>query len=199
MQISFLLEIRNMGSTFRKLYQKQLALLLLFLTGWKLEGDVPDLKKCVIVSAPHTSNWDLFFGLIYKLYYGLNIQYLMKEEVFRVPFKAFFKRIGGIPVERGKKNNLVETLYQRFTQKENFYLAVTPEGTRGKVVKWKRGFYYIAKKAGVPIVMVYIDYGRKVIGVGPVFYPGQDIEKDMLEIKGFYTSVQAKYPENASW
>ena len=183
----------------RRYSQKQLARLLLFVSGWKLEGEIPTLKKCVIIGAPHTSNWDLFFGLIYKMYYGLNIQFLMKEELFRFPLKLFFNRIGGIPVKRGQKNNLVEILYQRFTQKENFYLALTPEGTRGRVRQWKRGFYYIATKACVPIVLGYMDYGRKVVGVGPVFYPGKDIDKDMSEILDFYTTVQAKFPDHFSF
>ena len=174
---------------------RQFARLLLLVSGWKLEGKVPDLRKCVIIGAPHTSNWDFFFGLLYKMYYGLNIHFLMKEELFRFPHKFFFKYIGGIPVNRGKKNNLVETLYECFTQKEDFYLAITPEGTRNRVKEWKRGFYYIARKANVPIVLAYMDYGRKVVGVGQVFYPGKDIEADMLEIKGFYAQIQAKFPE----
>lgn len=177
---------------------KLLAHILLQLSGWKLEGEIPDLNKCVIIGAPHTSNWDMFFGLLYKMYYNLNIKFLMKEELFRFPLNIFFSWIGGIPVNRGKKNNLVETLYQKFTQKENFYLALTPEGTRNKVKQWKRGFYYIAKKANVPIVLGYMDYGRKVAGVGPVFYPGNDIEKDMAAIRSFYKSVQAKFPEHYS-
>lgn len=188
-----------MKNKFRRYSQKQLARLLLFISGWKLEGEVPVLNKCVIIGAPHTSNWDLYFGLIYKMYYGLNIQFLMKEELFRFPMNLFFHWVGGIPVKRGQKNNLVEILTQRFTQKENFYLALTPEGTRGRVKLWKRGFYYIAIKAKVPIVMGYMDYGRKVVGVGPVFYPGKDIEKDMSEIIGFYTTIQAKFPEHFSF
>ena len=174
---------------------KQLARLLLFFSGWKLEGEIPMLSKCVIIGAPHTSNWDLFFGLIYKLYYGLNIHFLMKKELFIFPFGAFIKWIGGIPVNRGQKNNLVELLYQKFTQKENFYLALAPEGTRGRVKQWKRGFYHIATKAKVPIVLGYMDYGRKVVGVGPVFYPGSEIEEDMKEIQDYYRSIQAKFPE----
>ncbi|MCK5821900.1 MAG: lysophospholipid acyltransferase family protein [Bacteroidales bacterium] len=188
-----------MKNKFKRYSQNQLARWLLFVSGWKLEGDVPDLKKCVIISAPHTSNWDLFFGFIYKMYYDLNIQFLMKEELFRFPMNLFFTRIGGIPVKRGQKNNLVEILYQRFTQKDNFYLVLAPEGTRGKVTKWKRGFYYIATKARVPIVLTYVDYGRKVVGVGPVFYPGEDIEKDMSEIMNFYATIKAKYPDHYSY
>lgn len=184
--------------TLRRYITKQFANLLLLVTGWRLEGEVPDLRKCVIIGAPHTSNWDFFFGLLYKMYYGLNIHFLMKEELFRFPYKYFFRSIGGIPVNRGKKNNLVETLYRRFSQREDFYLAITPEGTRNRVKEWKRGFYYIAAKANVPIVLAYMDYGRKVVGVGPVVYPGMSIEADMQEIKAFYATIQAKFPEQFS-
>ncbi len=179
-------------------FERVLAKILLLVTGWRLEGAVPDLKKCVIIGAPHTSNWDFFFGMLYKLNYGLNIQFLMKDELFSFPFKRFFKLVGGIPVNRTRKNNLVDTLYEKFTQKENFYLALTPEGTREKVKVWKRGFYYIAKKANVPIVLGYMDYGRKVVGVGTVFYPGLDIEEDMRSIQSFYSTIEAKFPDRFS-
>lgn len=176
-------------------FERQLARILLLVTGWRLEGAIPDLRKCVIIGAPHTSKWDFFFGLLYKMHYGLNIHFLMKKELFKFPFSLFYNRVGGIPVNRGKKNNLVETLYHKFTQNENFYLALAPEGTRNLVHEWKRGFYHIAKKANVPIVLAYMDYGRKVVGIGRVFYPGADIEEDMREIKAFYACVQAKFPE----
>jgi 1-acyl-sn-glycerol-3-phosphate acyltransferase len=176
-------------------FQKLLARLLLLISGWKLEGEVPDLKKCVIIGAPHTSNWDFFFGMLYKLHYGLNIHFLMKEELFSFPFKRFFQTVGGIPVNRHKKNNLVETLYKKFTQEDQFQLALSPEGTRGRVKTWKRGFYYIATKAQVPIVLGYMDYGRKVVGVGPVFYPGSDIDEDMAAIKDYYSTIRAKFPD----
>ena len=178
----------------RKL-ERVLAKILLMVSGWRLEGEVPDLKKCIIIGAPHTSNWDFFFGMLYKLYYGLNIHFLMKEELFRFPLKSFFKLMRGIPVNRHKKNNLVEVLQKKFTQEESFYLALAPEGTRGKTKVWKRGFYYIATKAKVPIVLGYMDYSRKTVGVGPVFYPGGDIEADMAEIKNYYSNVKAKFPD----
>lgn len=184
-----------MRYTTKRFFEKQFARFVLLLTGWRLEGDIPDLRKCVIIGAPHTSNWDFFFGLLYKMYYGLNIHFLMKQELFRFPLKFIFSAIGGIPVNRGQKNNLVDTLYKKFSQQENFFLAIAPEGTRNRVKQWKRGFYHIAKQANVPIVLAYMDYGRKVVGVGPVFYPGTDIEEDMSEIKSFYASVQAKFPE----
>jgi len=178
----------------RSYFQKMLARICLFVSGWKLEGEIPDLRKCVIIGAPHTSYWDFFFGMLYKLYYGLNIQFLIKQELFRFPYRWLFHWIGGIPVDRKKHGNLVEKLSEKIKNSKDFYLAIAPEGSRKAVTVWKRGFYHIAKKAGVPIVLGYMDYRRKVVGVGPVFYPGADIEKDMREIARFYSAIQAKYP-----
>lgn len=177
-------------------FQKLLARLCLFISGWKVEGEIPDLRKCVIIGAPHTTYWDFFFGMLYKLYYGLNIQFLIKKELLRFPFRWFFHWIGGIPVDRRKHDNLVDQLGEKMINSDSFYLAIAPEGSRKAVMVWKRGFYHIAKKAGVPIVLGYMDYRRKVVGVGPVFYPGADIEKDMQEIALFYSTIQAKYPAN---
>jgi 1-acyl-sn-glycerol-3-phosphate acyltransferase len=173
-----------------------MAKIILLLSGWKLEGVVPDIGKCVIIGAPHTSYWDFFFGMLYKFYYGLNIHFLVKQELFRFPFRWMFFWIGGIPVNRGKHDHLVAKLSEKIRKSDNFYLAIAPEGSRKAVMVWKRGFYHIAKESGVPIVLGYMDYRRKVVGVGPVFYPGEDIEKDMEEIKQFYSTIQARYPAN---
>jgi 1-acyl-sn-glycerol-3-phosphate acyltransferase len=178
-----------------RISQRGIASVLLFLTGWRLEGEIPSFKKCVIIGAPHTSNWDFFFGMIYKFYYGLNVHFLMKKELFRFPFKKLFAWMGGIPVNRLKHDNMVDKLGETILNSESFYLTIAPEGTRKAVSVWKRGFYHIAKKAGVPIVLGYMDYQRKVVGVGPVFYPGNDIESDMSEIASFYSTVTAKYPD----
>ncbi|MFA6128855.1 MAG: lysophospholipid acyltransferase family protein [Bacteroidales bacterium] len=180
----------------RARFQKLFARICLLITGWKLEGMVPDLPRCVIIGAPHTSNWDFFFGMLYKFYYGLNIHFLIKRELFRFPFRWVFRYIGGIPVDRRKHDHLVDKFTEKMKHSGSFYLAIAPEGSRKEVMVWKRGFYHIAKKAGVPIVLGYMDYRRKVVGVGPVFYPGDDIEKDMREIALFYSTIQAKFPGN---
>lgn len=179
-------------------FYRLIARICLFITGWKVEGAFPDLGKCVIIGAPHTSYWDFFYGMAYKLYYGLDIQFLIKKELFKFPFRRFYFWIGGIPVDRGRHDNLVEKLGEKMIRADSFYLAIAPEGSRKPVIAWKRGFYYIAKKAGVPIVLGFMDYRRKVVGVGPVFYPGDDIEKDLQEISRFYANIQAKYPANFS-
>jgi len=175
--------------------ERKFAQLLLWMSGWKLEGAVPDLRKCVIIGAPHTSNWDFFFGLLYKMYYGLNIHFLMKKELFRFPLNLFFRLMRGIPVDRTQHDNLVERLGKTMKNSDSFYLAIAPEGTRKMVKIWKRGFYHIAKKAGVPIVLAYMDYNRHVVGVGPVIYTSNNIEHDMEVISAFYSSISAKFPD----
>lgn len=172
--------------------------MLLWLSGWKLEGEVPNIRKCIIIGAPHTSNWDFYFGMLYKMYYGLNIHFLMKKELFKFPISHFLRWVGGIPVNRGQHSNFVTLLGQTIKSSRSFYLAIAPEGTRKKVKIWKRGFYHIAKKAGVPIVMGYMDYERKAVGVGPVIYPGLSIDDDMQQIADFYHSISAKFPEKFS-
>jgi len=174
--------------------QKKIAMLLLLISGWKLEGTIPALKKSVIIGAPHTSNWDFYFGMLYKMYYGINIHFLMKKELFRFPFGPLLKWIGGIPVDRSKHDNLVDRLSHTIAESDSFHLAIAPEGTRKLNRIWKRGFYHIAKKASVPIVMAYMDYRRKKVGVGPVLIPGDNISADMMTIVHFYEGIVPKYP-----
>ena len=179
----------------KRMMQRGMARILILISGWKLEGKIPEIRKCVIIGAPHTSNWDFYFGMIYKLYYGLNIHFLMKKELFQFPAGILLKWIGGIPVDRQRHNNLVEQLGETIRKSHSFYLALAPEGTRKAVKIWKRGFYHIAKAANVPIVLAYMDYNRKVVGVGPLFYPGSDIQRDMQAIAEFYSHITPKYPD----
>jgi 1-acyl-sn-glycerol-3-phosphate acyltransferase len=179
-----------------KRIQRGIAIFLLGVTGWRVEGEILPLKKCVIIGAPHTSNWDFFYGMIYKLYYGLNIHFLMKQELFRFPFSRILTWMGGIPVDRSKHDNRVEKLGETIRLSDSFYLAISPEGTRKAVCMWKRGFYHIAKKAEVPIILAYMDYRKKVVGIGPVLNPGADIIADMKDIATFYSTITAKYPDH---
>jgi len=119
----------------------------------------------------------------------------MKKELFQFPIGLFFRFLGGVPIDRKVRGNMVHTLYQEFESRESFYLALTPEGTRKKVQIWKRGFYHIAKKANVPIVLAYMDYGKRRVGVGPIIYPGDNIEIDIQTIKEFYSGIQPKFPD----
>lgn len=129
------------------------------------------------------------------MHFGLPIHFLMKRELFHFPIGIFMKWIGGIPVDRQQHNDLVIWLGDKIKGSALFYLAISPEGTRKKVNVWKRGFYHIAIRADVPIVMAYMDYRRRVVGVGPVFTPGNDIEADMNYIAEFYSHVVPKFPD----
>lgn len=163
------------------------------LQGWTVEGTAPIPRKFVIIAAPHTSNWDLPYTLMVAFALRLNIYWMGKEQLFRPPFRHLMMWLGGIPVEREKSNNLVAASVQAILAADGpLQLVVPPEGTRSKTRYWKTGFYYIAVGAQVPIVMAYMDYARKVSGLGPVFQPSGDIEADMAAIKAFYAPFKGK-------
>lgn len=164
--------------------------------GWEAIVSVPDYDKCVICAAPHTSNLDLFIG---KLFYGTiggKTSFMMKKEWFFFPVGLLFKAVGGIPVDRGRKTSLVDQMVAVFKKRKKFHLAITPEGTRKPNPNWKKGFYHIALKAQVPIVLIGIDYEKKTISAGKSIFPSGDIEKDMREIKLYYKDFKGRHPEN---
>jgi 1-acyl-sn-glycerol-3-phosphate acyltransferase len=166
------------------------------LNGWTLEGALPpSARKCVFIAAPHTSNWDLPYTLMVSFVLGLDIHWMGKASIFRFPFGALMRWLGGIAVKREQSNNLVAVSAQVLRDAEGpLQLVVPPEGTRAAVRRWKTGFYYIALQAEVPIVMAYMDYERKLAGLGPVFVPTGDIEADMLQIKAFYAPFKGRNP-----
>jgi 1-acyl-sn-glycerol-3-phosphate acyltransferase len=163
-------------------------------TGWRVEGRLsPDARKSVLIAAPHTSNWDLPYTLMVAFALDLQVRWMGKNSLFRFPFGGVMRWLGGIAVNREQSTNLVEASAQSIrAAQEPLQLIVPPEGTRSKTRYWKTGFYYIALGAGVPIVMAYMDYDRKLSGLGPVFTPTGDIERDMAEIKAFYAPFKGK-------
>lgn len=166
--------------------------------GWKTVQTVPQYAKCVVCAAPHTTNLDLFIG---KLYYGAiggKTSFMMKKEWFFFPLGVLFKLVGGIPVDRGRKTSLVDQMVHHFKHSKRFHLAITPEGTRQANPNWKKGFYYIALKAEVPIVLIGIDYQTKTITSTKSLIPTGDIEKDMREIKLYFKDFKGRHPENFS-
>ncbi len=174
-----------------------ISLLTLKLLGWKVEGGVPaDVKKAVLIAAPHTSNWDFMYTLMMAFALRIRIYWMGKQELFPAPFRGLMMWLGGIPVPRHKSNNLVQASAEAIRNAREFLLAVPPEGTRAKVTQWKTGFYYIAQGAGVPILLAYLDYGRKVGGIGPVFMPTGDIQADMKAIRAFYAGIRGKHPQH---
>jgi len=164
------------------------------LTGWKLDGALPPgHDKCVLIAAPHTSNWDLPYTLMVAFALRLNIYWMGKAQIFRFPFGPVMRWLGGIAVQREKSNNLVAASAEAIKAADGpLQLVVPPEGTRSKTRYWKTGFYWIAVTAEVPIVMAYMDYPRKLSGLGPVFVPTGDIEADMAKIKAFYAPFKGK-------
>ena len=164
------------------------------LTGWKIEGQLPaDASKAVLIAAPHTSNWDLPYTLMVCFVLQLNVYWMGKSSIFKWPFGPVMRWLGGVAVNRSQSTNLVAASAQAILDADApLQLIVPPEGTRDKVTVWKTGFYYIALQAKVPIVMAYMDYSQKRSGLGPLFYPSGDIEKDMIAIKAFYAPFKGK-------
>jgi 1-acyl-sn-glycerol-3-phosphate acyltransferase len=170
------------------------ARVFLGVMGWKQEGDLPDLPKFVMIAAPHTTNWDLPIMLAFGFLMRARLYYMMKDSVFRFPFRHLLMWLGGIPVDRARANGMVGQSIETFGRRDGFILVVPPEGTRSKVGAWKSGFYHIAVGAGVPIALGFLDYKRRRGGVGGLFHPTGDYEKDLAEIQAFYRTVTAKYP-----
>ena len=172
-----------------------LSAALLRATGWTLQGHLPaDQPKCVLIAAPHTSNWDLPYTLMVAFALRIDIHWMGKRSLFRWPFGALMHWLGGIAVDRSKSSKLVATSAQALREADGrIALVVPPEGTRSKTRQWKTGFYWIAHEAGVPIVLAYMDYPRKLSGLGPVFYPSGDIDTDMLAIKAYYAQYKGKH------
>ncbi len=170
------------------------SLFFLKITGWKVQGSMPPgCRKSVWIAAPHTSNWDLPYTLMVVFALNLRVYWMGKEQLFRWPFRGFMMWLGGIPVHREKSSNLVAASIAAIQQAPGpMQLIVPPEGTRAKVRYWKTGFYYIALGAQVPIVMAYMDYEKKIAGLGPVFQPSGDIDADMAAIKAFYAPFKGR-------
>ena len=168
------------------------------LNGWQVEGSLPaEARKCVLIAAPHTSNWDLPYTLMVAFVLNLNIYWMGKHSLFAFPFGPVMRWLGGIAVDRSRSTNLVSASAMALKAADGpVQLVVPPEGTRGRTTHWKTGFYYIALEAGVPIVLAYMDYARKVSGLGPVFVPTGDVDADMAEIKRFYAGIKGRRPQH---
>jgi 1-acyl-sn-glycerol-3-phosphate acyltransferase len=171
-----------------------LARLTMWLLGWRVDGKLPDLPKYILIGAPHTSNWDfvLFLGIIFTL--RANVHFMGKAELFRWPIGWFFRYCGGVPVDRKKSTGLVDQMVKACNEADKFILTIAPEGTRHHVVEWKRGFYHIAKGAGIPIVMAQVDGKHKQVRIGQVFQPKDDIEADMKSIQGYFAGLAGINP-----
>lgn len=170
------------------------------LLGWKLNGDIPaGIDKCVVIVAPHTSNLDYIFGIVTSFKVRLPVRYLIKEEwLKRFAIGRLLKSWGALGITRSERKNMVNYMAELLKNSDKMALAFPPEGTRKLVKKWKTGFYYVALKAGVPIVMCSLDYGKKVVSIGEYFIPTGNYDKDMQIVRAFYKNVTAKYPQKFS-
>ena len=172
-----------------------LARLILKILGWKMQGELPYVKKYVMIAVPHTSNWDFFYGLLMILYFKNEVYWMGKKQIFRFPFGGIMKWFGGIPVDRSRSNNLVQSTIDEFNRRDSLIVVIPPEGSRSKVDSWRTGFYYIASGAGVPILPGFLDYKKKLAGYGPLIYLSGDMEEDMLRIKEFYKGIIGKFED----
>ena len=164
--------------------------------GWTKDITVAHPDKYIICLAPHTSNWDFILGQLYSRAEGLRINYLMKKEWFFWPLGPIFRKTGGIPVFRDKKTSMTDNLAKTALQSATFRLCITPEGTRSRNPEWRKGFYFIALKAGLPILLYGLDFDRKLIQCTKCIMPTGDVEKDMQEIKQYFADYKGKHPEN---
>lgn len=168
------------------------------LTGWRVEGYLPDLPKMIVVSAPHTSNWDGVILVLAALVFRVRLRYLVKHTLLRPPLGWLVRLTGGVPINRTARFNAVEQAVQTFNERDRLALAISPEGTRKPVEYWKTGFYYIALGAGVPLALGYIDYARRRSGIGPIIVPSGDLEADMAQIEAFYAPIVGRHPSRMS-
>lgn len=176
--------------------KKKFARLVLRLAGWKIVGQLPPgSTKCVVMMAPHTSNIDFFFGWLGYSSLGVDSHFIIKKEAFGRISGPVLKAMGGIPVDRSHSSNVVLNLTDEFHRRNKFVLTITPEGTRKLNRHWKKGFYFIAHNAQVPVVMGFLDYKNKTGGFGPSFMPTGDFDADFAQIREFYQDKTARYPE----
>jgi 1-acyl-sn-glycerol-3-phosphate acyltransferase len=168
--------------------------MILDMLGWKVEGKLPSIRKYIIIAAPHTSMLDFLLGKLFLLSLSLDAKILIKKELFIFPLSILIKKMGGIRVDRNRRNQTIDKMVKLFRANESFILAIAPEGTREKVISWRTGFYHIALNAAVPILPAYCDYRRKVFGIGELFYPSGDIEKDIAILQALFKDVTPYYP-----
>ncbi|MAY83623.1 MAG: glycerol acyltransferase [Flavobacteriales bacterium] len=149
----------------------------------------------VMIAAPHTSNWDFMYARAAFYLMGIPLRFTIKKELFFFPLGPILRAFGGIAIDRSKSGGMVGHMIELYEERDELFILVTPEGTRSYAREWKKGFYHVAEGAGVPICCGYLDYAKKIAGIGPTIHPSGDYEKDLEIIQDFYRGVTAKYPE----
>ena len=171
---------------------------LLWLGRWTPVGPEPCVDKCVIIGAPHTSNWDGYWLLAYKVAYGLDVKFFIKESMFWFPMSVLLNGLGGVPLNRGDAHSAVKQAVAAFNANDSYMFGLAPEGTRSKARGWKSGFYRIAEGAGVPVVFGFFDYTKRRLGFGPKMLLTGDVDADMNIIRSFYESVEGRWPDKTA-
>lgn len=174
------------------------ARLLMRITGWRFEGSVPDVRKLVLIVAPHTSNWDFPLGLMAKVALRLGGTFIGKHTLFRWPFGYFMRALGGIPVDRAAARGFASEVGRVLREADQMTVVLAPEGTRRLIPQWKPGFYRIAVEAAAPILPVGFDYSRRVIFFAPLFHPTGDYDDDLPKLRSYFRPEMARKPENYS-
>ncbi len=174
---------------------RSLSRFILRLFGWKIVGQPPSEPKFVLIGAHHTSNWDLPLAMLVLWALEIDARWVAKHTIFRGPAAWFFRRMGGVPLNRETTENFVESVVEEFDRRDEFVLVIAPEGTRSRVDFWRTGFYYIALQARVPIAWGFVDFMRKGGGVGPLLWPSGDLEADLAKMREFYAEKTGKRPE----
>lgn len=171
------------------MFWPRVAKFLLWLGRWTPVGPTPGTRKAVIVGAPHTSNWDGYWLLVYKVAYGVDVKFFVKKQMFWFPMSLLLNGMGGVPLDRRDSRSAVKQAVTAFNENDDYLFGLAPEGTRSKTKGWKSGFYRIAEEAGVPVVLGFFDYPNKRLGFGPIMMLTGDVEADMTIIRSFYESV----------
>lgn len=170
------------------------ARFIFWVWGWKLNGGIPEgINKCVIIQAPHTSMRDFVMGWLASKILGERFSFIIKKEAFFFPLGYILKAMGGIPVDRSHSMGTVKQVVEVFGRSSKLYLVITPEGTRKRTTRWKRGFYYIAQTAQVPVLLGYLDYKRKICGIGGQLTISGDFEADFKKVEDFYRGMQGRH------
>ena len=173
-----------------------LARLYFWIAGWKTTGSIPaDIHKAIIVAAPHTSNIDFPLARAFFYIQKTHVNYVIKKEWMKFMLGRIFHATGALPVDRQNAANMVEHMADLIKNAERMFIMISPEGTRSSVKRWKSGFYRTAVMAEVPLILAYLDYGKKVAGIGPIFYPTGNYEEDLKHIKNYFSQFTARHPE----
>lgn len=179
----------------RRRLRQQVGEAYLKLTGWDVDAGRPDVDKAVVIAYPHTSNWDITFTLAAAYVLDVDIQWLGKKSLFDPPFGFMLRWLGGVPVDRSKRTKMVDAMAETMRDMARGLIIIPPEGTRSAAGRWKSGFYWVAVGAEVPIVLGYVDFGRKRAGLGEMFRPTGDLHADFAQIRAFYEGMQGKFPD----